>query len=80
MAGAFLGQALDPSTNSMINSGTGAANTAAESNAATQSAESMANTQIGNSDKLSKANEAMNAQATLNAARKAASELLKGAI
>jgi hypothetical protein len=40
----------------------------------------MANTQIGNSDKMSKANEAMNTQAMLNNARKAASELLKGAI
>ncbi|WP_124542316.1 hypothetical protein [Piscinibacter terrae] len=80
MAGSKVGQLLDPSTNSMINSGTGALNTSAESNAATKSGESMANTQIGNSDKMSKANEAMNTQAMLNNARKAASELLKGAI
>jgi hypothetical protein len=80
MAGSGVGQVLDPSTNSIINSGTGAATTSAESNAATASGESMANTQIGNSDKMSKANEAMNTQAMLNNARKAASELLKGAI
>jgi len=69
-----------PSTSSIQNSGTGALTTSAESNAATASGESMANTQIGNSDKMSKANEAMNTQAMLNNARKAASELLKGAI
>lgn len=80
MSGAAVGQAVDPSTNSMVNSGTGAANTAAESGAATKSGESMASTQIGNSDSMSKANEAMNTQAMLNNARKAASELLKGAI
>jgi hypothetical protein len=69
-----------PSTTSIKNSGTGALTTSAESNAATKAGESMANTQIGNSDKMSKANEAMNTQAMLNNARKAASELLKGAI
>jgi len=80
MSGAKLGQALDPSTNTMINAGTGAATTAAESGAATKAGESMVNTQIGNSDAMSKANEALNTQAMLNSARKAASELLKGAI
>jgi len=80
MAGAGIGQVASPSTNVMANAAGGAANTAATSGAATQGAESMVNTQIGNSDKMSKANEAMNEQAMLNSARKAASELLKGAI
>ncbi|MET0350828.1 MAG: hypothetical protein ABW067_13645 [Rhizobacter sp.] len=80
MSGSKIGQAFDPSTNAILNAGSGAATTAAESGAATKAGESMVNTQIGNSDKMSKANEAMNTQAMLNNARKAASELLKGAI
>jgi hypothetical protein len=68
------------SVSTIGNSASGAATTAAESGAATKAGESMVNTQIGNSDKMSKANEAMNTQAMLNNARKAASELLKGAI
>lgn len=66
--------------NVINNAGAGAGSTGALDHAAAAGVTSMSNSGIAASDQASKDNEAMNAQALLNNARKASSELLKGAI